>query len=463
MALGLISSEQIDDYWVQNARRRIFYAYPNGTAPLTAILSLMENKSTPLPQFTWDEERWTAIKTQTMDTGQPSSGVTFYLTGTTTTAGGPATVTAGQVLRLYVDDSSNFQIDDVICVFKVDMTSGSVNLVGRVTATDTTASLNYIEFKVNEAPVSTLLNTSSANEDKWVYQIASAYAEGARSRTGRQKFPTELTNYTQIHKTPFELTRTALKEPLKYDRSGAYKDVAKGNGIDHMAGIEWAAFFGTRKKETTTDPDTGVTVPRRFTGGLLWFMRQWELGSVSAGGAFDYGQADVSTQTDWVTYTNKRIIKLAGGTITGDQFDEIESRVFERTNSTDWSKLCLCGPGYLAKVASKYRRELVWTSMRDEGFKGFNYTFNKRMSNSGEIFYKVHPLFNDPIMRNSAFYIDVGYMGYRPLTDTDTDIQPMIQANDADKRKDQWITEFGFEIPYPEAFEYVEDLGGITL
>jgi len=51
-------------------------------------------------------------------------------------------------------------------------------------------------------------------------------------------------------------------------------------------------------------------------------------------------------------------------------------------------------------------------------------------------------------------------MGYRPLTDSDTDIQPMIQANDADKRKDQWLTEYSFEFPFPEAFMYVENLGG---
>ena len=66
-------------------------------------------------------------------------------------------------------------------------------------------------------------------------------------------------------------------------------------------------------------------------------------------------------------------------------------------------------------------------------------------------------------MINSCFYVDLGYMGYRPLTDSDTDIQPMIQLPDADKRKDQWLTEYGFEVPFPEAFQYVENLGGITL
>jgi hypothetical protein len=461
MALGLISSEQIDDYWVQNTRRRIFYAYPNGTAPLTGLLSLMENKSTPLPEFTWNEERWSAIKTITA--GGPTSTVVFYNTGTTTTAGTPATFTVGLVVRMYVDDASNFQIDDTINIFSLDLTSGTADIAGRITAANTSGA-DYVEFEVTNATIlSTILNSASANIGKYVYLMGSAYAEGARSRTGRQVFPTSATNYTQIQKTPFELTRTALKEPLKYDRTGAYKDVAKHNGINHLSQIELTAFFGRRRKTTAVDDDTGQTVRRGYTGGIRWYLDQFEYGSISNGGELDYGQAKVIDQTDWVTYTNKRVIKLGGATITRSQFKELNTRVFSRTNSSDWSKLCLCGPGYMAKVSDMFERQIQWTSLRNEGFNGFDFKLQRHMSDAGEIFYKVHPLFNDPIMANSAFYIDLGYMGYRPLTDSDTDIQPMIQLPDADKRKDQWLTEYGFEIPFPEAFMYVENLGGITL
>lgn len=458
--LGLVGSEQLDDYWVQNTRRRIFYAYPNGTAPLTGLLSLFENKDTPLPELSWNEERWATRKTTTV--GGPTSTVVFYLTGTTTTAGTPTTLVANQIVRMYVANASDFQIDDTIKVFSLDLTTGTMDLAGRITATNT-AGANYVEFEVTNVPPTTVLNSSSANIGKYVYCMGSAYAEGARSRTGRSKFPTTITNYTQIQKTPFELTRTALKEPLKYDRTGAYQDISKSNGIDHLAQQELTAFFGERKKTTSEDPDTGQTVRRGFVGGIRWFLDQWELGAIANGGAFDYGQANVSTETDWVATDNKRVIKLGGNTITGDQFDEINTRIFARTNSADWSKLCLCGPGYMGKVASKYRREITWQSARDESFPGFNFTFQRQMTNAGEVLYKVHPLFNDAIMKNSAFYIDLGYMGYRPLTDSDTDIQPMIQANDADKRKDQWLSEYTFEFPFIEAFAYVENLGGITL
>lgn len=463
MALGLVSSENIDDFWLSNTRRRIFYAYPNGTAPLTGLLSLMDNKDTPLPEFGWNEERWAMIKTQT-STG-PTANVTFYVAGTTTPMADPWTVVQFTSYRVYVADASNFQIDDTIIIFSVDLTSGTADLTGRVTLVDLTPSANFIEFAATNVPTSTVQNTATDNLSKWLYLMGSAYAEGARSRTGRIKFPTEVKNYTQIQKTPFELTRTALKEPTKYDKTGAYKGMAKSNGIDHLAQIEFTAFFGQRAKTTATDPDTGAIVRRGFTGGLRWFLDQWELGSVAAGGAFEYGQPNVAA-TPYIGNegnTQKRVIKLGGTNITKSQYNELIARAFARTNSSDWSKLILCGSGYLAKVADMFERQIQWTSLRNEGFDGFDFKLVRHSSNSGEVFYKTHPLFNDPMMNNSAFIIDLGYMGYRPLTDSDTDIQPMIQLPDADKRKDQWLTEYGFEVPFPEAFMYIENLGGITL
>lgn len=73
-------------------------------------------------------------------------------------------------------------------------------------------------------------------------------------------------------------------------------------------------------------------------------------------------------------------------------------------------------------------------------------------------------MFNQlPNLRNSAMYVDLGYIKWRPLDDRDTQIMQLIQANDADKRKDQWLTEGGLEIINPEAHMFVDNLGGISL
>ena len=462
MPLGLVSSEQIDDYWSQNTRRKIFYAYPNGTAPLTGLLSMMESEDTPQPAFGWNEERWqeTTTRMAVNPTSAANKDGPFTTVGTTTAAGdanGKFTVAQFGGVRVYVVDATIFQVNDTVKLFGVGFTTGagpaatgSTDVSGRVTAVGT----GYLELEATSAWTGVL--NAAATNGKNVVLIGTAYAEGARTGTGGVVFPYELTNYTQIFKTPYEMTRTALKEPLKYDKTGAYKDMSKSNGIKHLASIERAAFFGERAKTTTVDPDTGQTVPRRFTGGLRWFLDQWELGTA-------YGQPDVSTAADWRTAPNKRVIKLGGTTITKGDFNLLMARLFERTNNTSWDKLGLCGPEYLAKVADMFERQVQFNSLRDEGFDGFNFKLVRHMSNSGEVYYKQHPLFNSSEMRNSCFYIDLGYIGYRPLSDSDTDIQPMIQLPDADKRKDQWLTECGFEWRFPEANLYVENLGGITL
>ena len=77
------------------------------------------------------------------------------------------------------------------------------------------------------------LNAAVTN-GKSVVLIGTAYAEGARTGTGGIVFPYEIMNNTQIFKTPYEMTRTALKEPLRYDKTGAYKDMSKSNGIKHL-------------------------------------------------------------------------------------------------------------------------------------------------------------------------------------------------------------------------------------
>lgn len=472
--LGLVSSETIQNYWFNNTRRRILYNYPQGTAPLTAFMSLLDPEFTPIQEYGWQEKRWQTIYTNTA-TG-PSSGVPFYGGGTTTALSDPATLAQGESVRVYVTDASNFRVDGVIMISNVNLTgSYTDNVNGKITAVNTTG-LEYVEFVVTVPTASmsggaTLINNSTAlpngntgNVGLLVFLMGSSYQEGAKiGDGGRMQFPTVVKNYTQAHATPFELTMEALKNPLTYDKSGVYRDYLKTNGIDHLTGLEMTLYFQDRATFTETDSN-GVQRLRYQSGGLLWFLKQWELGSVAAGGAFDYGQPNVSTATNWDTTINKRIIKLAGAVLTTDQFDDLNSRAFERTNSADWCKLCLCGQGYLNKIWAKFRKEMTFTSLRDEGFKGFNFELVKHMTNAGTVYYKIHPLWNEQtgFMRNSAFYIDPGYLKWRPFTDCDTDVKKGIQFPNELIRKDMFYTQGGPEFWFPEAHLFVDQLGGIA-
>ncbi len=460
MPLGLISSENTDNFWSDNARRKIFFSHPNGTAPLTGLLSLADTEETPMPEFSWFEERFVSKRTTTA--AGPTANTVFYTTGTTTTAGATFTPTAGTTYRIYLTSVSELQTDDVIVIHRLVMGSSTIEVQFRIVSVGAT----FVEaMAINTAPAA-VTNNASTGVGLQVVLAGSAFAEGSRSRSGRYKYPSQIPNYTPIFKTAFEMTRTSLKAPLIYDKSGDYKNQLRKNGIDHMAGIEWSLFFGNRRSETATDPDTGETVSRRFMGGLLWYLKQWEKGTISNGGAFDYrpsGATDLTTETDWVTYRDKRIIRLGGTAVSLDQFNEIEALPFQKTNSNDFCKLCLAGPGYIQKINSRLGKEVQVTQLRGEQYSGFDFKVTQRNGINGETYYKSHPLFNETEMYNSAFYIDLGHLKFRPLSDSDTDIQQMIQLPDADKRKDQYLTEAGFEIAFPESCMFVDNLGGITL
>lgn len=468
MALGLESSENVDDYWSQTNRRRVLYEYPNGTAPLMALLSMMESKETAHPECGWYEERWNEINTLTA--AGNTANTSFYLGGTTTTAGTTFTPTIDTAYRLYVtagDGTGKFQIDDMIKVFGLvyNVAGTRTELSFRVTA----VSANFLELVQTSPTLAAAIknNSATAGDDigNIVVYTGSAFAEGSRSRTGRFTFPYLIQNFTQIFKTAFEMTRTALKEPTKYDKTGDYRSQFKKNGINHMAGIERSLFFGDRKVDhNAVDDDTGATVRRGNLGGLLYFLKQWEIGSIANGGIADYrpGGVDVTSQTDYLTYTDKRVIRLNSATIPTTNFNRLMSRLFERTICSSWDKLCLCGPDYLGMIAESFERRIQVTSLRENGFDGYDFQLTKHQSNSGTVYYKQHPLFNSTEMRSSAFYIDMGCPMWRPLTDADTRIMPMIQLPDADKRKDQWLTEATCEWDFIESCMFVQQLGGIT-
>lgn len=458
-----MSSEDVDNYWSQNTRRKVFYSYPNGTAPLMGLLSLGDKESTPMPEFGWNEERWIQVRTKTKAGG--TANTPFYLGGSTTTAGATFTPTAGTAYRLYVDSASLFQIDDTIVTHQLVVNSDSSKVEATFLVTQVDYDNNFMELVATFTLPGAIVNNASTAIGLPVVHAGSAYAEGSQSRNGQFTFPAEIINYTNIEKTPFELTGNALKEPTRYDKSGVYSDELKKNGIKHMAGMEWKAWFSNRRKTTSVDPRTGAVVRRSFTGGLLWFLKQWEKGSVSDGGAFDYRPAgdDLSAQTDYLTYTKKRIIRLNNGAVTKSTFNRIEALPFQRTNSTEWCKVCYCGSNYLAMINEAYEKQVQVTQLRGEKYQGWDFQLVMRSGLNGMIYYKNHPLFNETEMINSAFYVDMGYVGYRPVTDRDTDVIPMIQPRDADTRKDQYQSDWGLEIHFPEAHMFVGDLGGITL
>lgn len=467
--LGLLDSEQLKGQWSNNVRRRVFYQYPNGAAPLMGLLSLVdddEDGETDKPEFGWREDRnekfeyFTAMANAAgpfTDTSGASGAV-----GVNLTTGG-WTKAAAQKIRIKLDRVDTVQERDVLEIQKVPTAGGkTASFQGVVTAVYTSPKTIDLELIEAVGATDNLLNTTAANSLD-VVMVGSATAEADRSRKGFWTLPIDVLNYTQIFRHGFSFTRNALKEGLKFDSSGAYKTKAKKNSLKHFQSMEYAAMFSNRSVQLVTTDD-GETTQRRTLGGILWFLKQWELGKAANGGAFEYrpNGANLLGQ-DWDYDDDKRILDFKGASITKDEFEGIIENAFRYTNDSSFEKLVLCGGGLLKAFNKFVDREGMRTMQLNPKEDTYGMNVTSWETPWGILHFKVHPLLNQTkVYRKSGFILDLGEIKYVPFQDTDTNLLKNRQPNDYDGRKDEWLTEFGLEIRFPENHMFLDNLGGIT-
>ena len=182
MAFGLLSTETIDDYKSSNSRRKVFYQYPTGAAPLMGLLSMLPDEETDKPAFAWWERRFPTLRTQTV-----ASGTAPFLAGDGTAFGDGSNFVANTEYRVNVVSTSESKATHVIEIREVLLASGStVSVKGTVTAV---ISATVLKFRPYSAYTG-VQNATTENNGKTVAIIGTANAEGARSGTGIVVFPT---------------------------------------------------------------------------------------------------------------------------------------------------------------------------------------------------------------------------------------------------------------------------------
>jgi hypothetical protein len=204
------------------------------------------------------------------------------------------------------------------------------------------------------------------------------------------------------------------------------------------------------------NPTTGVGLPIYQTGGILWHMQQWEAGG-------DYALSSARTITASAdTDDDKRIITNSAGTMDEDTYDTYLERLFRYTNNSSNEKLCICGSGFLKVMNQMYRSKAVLNAslpMKD--------TYGMRVvaheTPFGTIYYQSHPLFTqNSTLRWNALFLDVRNLRYRPMSGRDTDLLTEREPNDADYRKDEWFTDAGLEVWFPESHMYMQNVRSYT-
>lgn len=379
----------------QDFREMILWTNPNGTAPLFALSAKMKKETCDDPQIHWWEE------TNDIALATVNGGITDTTTTTIVVDAQSGTPATGGALQMQAGDLLQVESDvepyDPEILEVVSVASDTSMTVIRGAAGSTAAAI---------ADGVRLLRTGGA------------YEEGSGSPGSVTSNPTKYTNYTQIFKTPYQLTRTAENT---YFRTG---DPLKNDQIRksfvHSEKIEQAFFWGLPSETTGSGGQ-----PKRTMGGLR----------------------------NMVT-SNNTVFSVDP---TMDTFIAAISPVFDyEAGAAGDQRIVYAGNGainYLNKlVASDSATRINYDGM----IKIYGQNLRQYTIPQGTFAIKSHPLFNvHPLYTYSMFVVNPSGLVYRPLKNGDTKIQKNIQAPDEDLRKDQWLTEATLELHYERSFAYI--------
>lgn len=383
----------------KNWREGTLLLFPNGMAPLYALSAGAKSESTDDPEYNWWEKAMLS---------QRIAIATDLLDGTTITLPANAARDAG------------WRVGDIILVEE----TGELMRCEAPNATSTTATVERGLGAVGKTTVD--FDGAAVNPNLVI--VGSQFEENSAAPVGASLNPVKKVNYTQIFRTTFEASRTAIKSRL---RTGDAVREAKREVLQyHSAAIEKAFFWG-EAEETTV----GGEVARR-TGGVYEF--------IGAGNTHDFA-GDV-------------------------QWDTLLPQLEKAFRFGSSQKFAFCGNLALLSIQEAIRLANGTTVNIMHGDKAFGMDVTRLMTPFGELVLKTHPLFNQQtsVLTGAQTYrawdgfctiIDMENVRYRYLKDSDTQYQPKLQDNGLDGIRSGYLSEVGLELHHPDTHF---DLRGMT-
>lgn len=407
----------------KNWRQEILLQFPNGDAPLTAILSKLREQPTDDPEFSWFEkglpiQRGTILGASTTTSAAPANNSTIAANNAAATIAltlVPDGGTAGTSDVSWVKAGTEFynQVgDEVYYVIKVDRVNNFIVVQRNI---GTTYTLGTNDPAVTGGAVGT---------GDTVVINGSAFPEGAPIGSAIAYQPAKYRNFTQIFRTPLFLTRTARKTRLRWDATGPYYEARREALQIHALEMERAFLLGEAQEVTSlTNPDSPLDVtstgqPTRFTRGI----NRW-LPTITT--------TTVSIHTD--------IGVLNSGGLTEALFDSFCEELF-RFGSKE--KLGLCGSTALNVLTQMAKNKATIELVPTDQTYGMHMV--RYLTPFGTLMLVNHPLMSaDPVWRKDLYGIDVDKLTYRYVTDT-TFLQNRQNPGD-DASKDEFLSECGLE------------------
>ena len=408
----------------KNWREMILYLYPNGDAPLTAILAKMASEKVDDPEFNWF--------TKTLS--QQAGAITGIYTNSTLVTAYVSGGTAGATLyvKMAEADLADFRIGHQVLLRST--TDITVDKNAKVTGRTAAGASSYLTVVLLEADNASGADLSDANR---VLVVGNINSEGAGMPTSISYDPVKIYNYTQIFRTPLEITRTAKRTRLR--TGDAYKEMKREALEYHSIEMEKAFLFGV-----ATEGVGANGKPERTTAGLIPTVKQ-------------YAPQNVIDFRTWSTANHAGDDWVANDA--GEDFlDTVLEQIF-RYGSRE--RLALVGSGSILGINKlvKKRGDFSFTPATES----YGIKVIKWITPFGTINMMTHPLFSyEPTNRNSMLLLEPNNLKYRFIDDTtfypDGEKQN-TGPNRIDGLKEEFLTEAGLEFHHPLSCGFLNGIG----
>ena len=415
------ATDQRPKHW----REMILYLYPNGSAPLTAMLSKMKSEKVSDPEFNW----WTKNLA-----GQGGAVTGVYTDAILASAYSYSSVrAAGTVMYVKAAEAVIKEIRVGHQVLLRDSSWPDVDVNGEVTARALNGVSSYVAVKLLEeenTANSAAANLSSVDR---ILVIGSMNAEGATIPDAISYDPVKYYNYTQIFRTPLEITRTARKTRLRTGDS--YKEMKREALELHSIEIEKSFFYGVRSENTGSNGK-----PKRTGHGIVPFVKDNASSNV-----FAYDTDSSYSGSSWNAQ--------------GETWLDTSLEAIFRYGSQE--KIAYCGSGALLginRLAKSSGQVQLKPSSASYGLKVVEW-----LTPFGTLYLKTHPLFSyETTTQNRMVVVDPANIQFDYIDDT------FFKKDDSEKKagqigmdgtKEEFLTEGHLEIHHPLSFGVLDGVG----
>lgn len=416
----------VDGQRPKNWREMVLYLYPNGSAPLTAILSKMASEKVDDPEFNW--------YTKTLAT--QAGAVTGIYTnsdlqvGNAYASGGVAGDTL--YVKMAEADAKHFRVGHQVLLRL--STGVLVDKNAKVTARTLAGADSFLTVLLLEND--NVGGVDISDVDRCLV-IGNINSEGAGMPDAIAYDPIKINNLTQIFRTPLDITRTAKRTRLR--TGDAYKE-AKREALEyHSIEMEKAFLWGIMTERTGANGK-----PERTTHGLIPTIKQ-------------YAPQNVVDFRTWSTANHAADDWIENSA--GEDFIDTQLEVLFRYGNRQ--KLALCGSGALLGINKlvKSRSDFTFTSTtKDYGIQVVEWK-----TPFGEINLMTHPLFSfEPSNRHSMVIFEPANLKFRYIDDTTFYADGEKQNtghNRIDGTKEEFLTEAGLEFHHPVGWGFWNGVG----